>query len=354
MKKWFTVFRNRSDLPEMTLPLAILMILIVLSSAVLALKSVRCGVAGAFLFVGMMVVSITAYVLLIILWRKLVVIAAAPLSAAVMLCFDSSVFGMTVLSLSTLFLAYTLAVSVLSGEDRYRRTMIFSLAVIFTMLLAGTAWIGLNYDSCGDFFLSLRAELAERIKTVYSNTASSQIYTQSLDTVPVQIAESEVASTVASIMAAIPAYAAMAGLLFAWFVDGLLRFVLAQLNAIDDFLPRTHRITLPKYYAIGHITITLLMVFTSPVYNPLIYTVLRSLFLSLFLPCLYIGCVKLRRNVMIRLYFIHGKRTISLFILLFTVMLVGISNFSVFFSLVGAVCTLRFHRKMKERLCDSI
>lgn len=354
MKKWFTVFRNRSDLPEMTLPLAILMILIVLSSGVLALKSVRCGIVGAVLFVVMMVVSITAYVLLIILWRKLAVIAAAPLSAVVMLCFDCSVFGMAVLSLSTLFLAYTLAVSVLSGEDRYRRTMIFSLAVILTMLLAGTAWIGLNYDSYGEFFLSFREELAEQIKAVYANASFSQIYTRSLDTVPVQITESEAVSLVASIMAAIPAYTAMAGLLFAWLVDGMLRFVLAQLDAIDDFLPRTHRITLPKYYAIGHITVTLLMMFTSPVYNPLIYTVLRSLFLSGFLPCLYIGCVKLRRSVMIRLYFIHGKRAISLFILLFTVMLVGVSNFAVFFSLVGAVCTLRFHRKMKERLCDSI
>lgn len=354
MKKWFTVFRNRSDLPEMTLPLALLMILIVLGSAVLASKFAAYGLVGILLSAVMLIISVTAYALLIILWRKLAVIAAAPLSAAMMLYFDASVFAMTVISLSTLFLAYTIAVSVLSREGRYRRTMTFSLAVVVTMLLAGTAWIGLNYDSYSGFFLSFREGIAEMIRTAYSNTASVQIYTQSLDTAAVQLTESDITSAAASVTAAIPAYAAMAGLLFAWLTDGLLRFVLTQLDAIDDFLPRTHRITLPKYYAIAHIAVTLLMVSTSPEYNPLIYAVLRSLFLAMVLPCLYIGCVKLRRGIMIRLYFIHGKRAISLFILIFTVMLIGVSNFVVFFSLAGAVYTLRFHRKMKERLCDSI
>lgn len=355
VKNRFAVFRNRSDLPEMTLPLAAAVLFFAVGSAVLAAKLPALGTAGMFLSPVMTVLSVVWYVLLIILWRKVAAMAVTPFSAVCMLCADVSVFAMTVASLGTLFLAYTMAVSVLSREGRYRRILTASLAASVTMLLGAAAWVGMHYESPDAFLAVLRESIQSLIRNSYETVVTSEIYTQSLSAgVPVTVTESDVSAEAASVMGAIPAYFVMAGLLTAWLADGLTRFFLVQLDAIDDFLPPTHRITLPKAYAAVHIAVTLLMTATSPVHNPLLYAVLRSLFLSMVLPCLYIGCVKLRRGIMIRLYFIHGKRTLSLFLMIFTVMLIGVSNFVVFFSLSGSVFVLRFHRKIEKRLCDNM
>jgi len=355
MKKLFAVFRNRNDLPEMTIPLVILTALTVIVSNLLAYKLMRQGAYGIILSGAMLIVSVTAYVLIILLWRKFAALAVTPLTAAALLFFNVPYFYIITSVLASLFIAYSSAVSVISKDTRYKRIFTSALSLAVVALLVGTAYIGLNYDSYSSFFQHMREQVSDFIQK-YLTSAAEQAYTQRLDggSSAADISWSATESAAAMVITTIPAYAVMLCTVAAWFCDAFLRLVLSQLGAIEDFIPYTHRITLPKYYAFAHIAVTFLMFFTSPEKNPLIYAVIQNIFLSMCLPCLYIGCVKLRRAVMIRLYFFHGKRAASVFALLLIFMLFGTSNFIIFMSLAGSVFTIKFYRKLADRICDSI
>lgn len=352
MKKRFAVFRNRDDLPEMTLPLAVLTLLTIPVSAAFGAKAAGYGSYGAILSVGLLTISTTAYAALILLWRRLAAIAATPLSVLALLWSGASRFTTAALSLGILFLAYTLAVSALSKETRYRRTATLSCAVVLCILLAGTAQIGLRFSSFGDFMRFFREWVVERASLLLEARASS-FSTETLETFSTAVSEQETTAAAASLAALTPVCIGTAGALYAWATEGLLRILLAQFHVVEDFLPRTHRITLPKLHAVLCIGITALMLFTSAEANPLLYAVLRNLFLTTAPPCLYLGCVKLRRHIMIRLYFLRGKRTASIFLLLFVVMALGASAFAILFSLLGAACALRYYRRMGERSCKN-
>lgn len=351
MKRLFRVFRNRSDLPEMTLPLVVLTFFAILLSAVLAVKSAASGSYGLLLAPLLLLTTTTAYALLILLWRKLAALAASPLTVLALLLSGASLFSVAAVALSTLFLAYTVAVSALSGEGRYRRMFSLSLSVVAAMLLCAAAWVGLHYDTLSAFLLAVRETVAEMIQKAYAGRGSLVSATQSLTApeTPV-LSEGDLNTAVSSLLAMIPAAFVMTGTVLAWLCDGLFRAVLKQLGAIDDFLPRTHRITLPRYYAAAHLAVTVLMLWTPSTRNPLLYAAIRNLFLSLCLPCLYVGCVKVRRYLMIRLYFFHGKRTLASLLLFMAASLMGVGSFLLIFSFAGAVLTLRYHRKMRQRV----
>lgn len=349
MKKRFAVFRNRDDLPEMTLPLAVLTLLTIPVSAAFGAKAAGYGSYGTVLSVGLLTLSTTAYAALILLWRRLAAIAATPLSVFALLWSGASRFTTAALSLGILFLAYTLAVSALSKETRYRRTATLSCAVVLCILLAGTAQIGLRFASFGDFMRFFREWVGERAALLLETRASS-LSTRALETFSTAVSEQETAAATASLAALVPVCLGTAGALYAWATEGLLRILLTQFQVVEKFFPRTHRITLPKLHAALCIGSAALALSTSAEANPLLYAVLRNLFLAMAPPCLYLGCVKLRRYIMIRLYFLRGKRAASIFLLLFIVMALGASAFAILFSLLGAVCALRYHRKMEERI----
>ena len=152
--------QRRDDLPEMTLPLAVLLVLLSCAFSALAAYLMTSGKAGVAAAVLLVPAVSCLYSLIILLWRRLASLTVTPLSAALMLITGSGLYETAVISATVLLCSYVYATSMMAKENTFRRMISLSLSFSLCTLLALIGYAGMNYPSAEEFASAVRAGLA--------------------------------------------------------------------------------------------------------------------------------------------------------------------------------------------------
>lgn len=342
----FSVMRRRDDLPEMTLPLAILFLfgvaLFAAAGAKLASPAVPDApfdpqnLIGAAAAIPFLPLAACLYSLLILLWRRIASLLATPAAFLLMLAFGADLFTSVVISVSMLFAAYVFAVSLISRENRFRRLTSLAFAIAACLILVMIAWTGLHFDSFSAFTEAYMTEIPVLIGQIYNayiSTAAGGVTAASeLSQIPTFYLE----KMARDLLMMCPAYLGVLSIALAWFMDFLSSTAFRILDCEDVFIEITHRITLPFSYAVVYAGVFVLSLLTSPQYNPMLYVMLRSVLYVMLLPCAAVGIAGLMRILEDKLYYLTREKLLAAMILIFAFTFLGVSAFLLITSAAGA------------------
>jgi len=333
----FSVMRKRDDLPEMTIPLVLLMTAVTLLLTSAAGRLASSDLVGAAASLPFAAMSVCMYALIILLWRRLASLLATPLTFAAMLLTGSSLFAAVAITLSTLFMSYVFAVSLIARETKFRRLGSLSASAALCLTLTVIAFAGFHADSPDAFASLCMDELSVRIGQAYGLAPS----------------ESYVREAARGILVMTPAYTVVLATAFAWFTELLAKSMFRLLACTDRFIGITHRITLPLPFAVIYVTVFFLTMMTVPEQAPLFHTLLNSVMISMMLPCAAVGTSMVLRKLRVRMYYASRKRALTAMLMLMAFAAVGIVNAAMFLSVAGAYFViadfLKKRRKQRER-----
>ena len=284
--RMFSVMRRRDDLPEMTIPLVVLMTAgtLVLASAAGRLASEDLpGAAAALPFVA---VATCLYALIILLWRKAASLCATPLTFAAMILSGSSLFAAVTITLSTLLMSYVFAMSLISREPKFKRIGSLTAAAAVCLALTAVAFAGFRAESYEAFVALCMDGLSALLGNAYGMPAT----------------ESYVREAARGILVLAPALTVVLATAFAWFTELLAKSMFRLLACTDLFIGITHRITLPVPFAVIYASAFLLTMMTVPEQAPLLYTLLNSVMIAMMLPCTAVGISITLRKIRARMY----------------------------------------------------
>ncbi len=335
--KVFSVMRRREDLPAMTFPLALLLTGMVAVFASAAGRLASSGTVGTVAALPFLALSVCAYSLIILLWRRVASLMVTPLSFGAMLATGSSLFAATTVSFSLLVTAYTFAVSLIARESKFRRLCSLSVATAACLVLSAIAYAGLCTDSYRELVSLCMNGLSSLLANAYG-LASDSPY---------------VREAARSLLVMTPAYATALSVSLAWFTELLTKSMFRVLGCTDLFIGITHRITLPLPYAILYLTAFSLTMMTIPEQAPFLYTMLSAVMIAMMLPCAAVGLSMTLRKLRVRMYYASQKRALTALLLVFAVSALGLGNALLVFSAVGSYFVIaddvRKKRKQRER-----
>lgn len=343
----FSVMRKREDLPEMTLPLAVLLIVGValFSSAGAKLASPvadsealyfesqnLAGIAACMPFLHL---AVCLYALIILLWRRFASLLATPVAIAIMLAFGAELFTTVIISVAMLLVSYVYATSLIAGENRFRRLTSLSVTIATCLLLASIAWIGLNFYSFSDFINAYMQEIPELIGQIYSS------YMGTANMTSAELPSFYLEKMARELLVMCPAYLGMLSIAFAWFVDFITCTAFRILDCEDVFIEITHRITLPFSYALVYAVVFVLSLLTSAKYNPMLYVMLRSVLYVMLLPCAAVGVSVIMQRLEDRLYYMTREKLLAFIIIVLALAFFGIFPFLLITSALGACVVIK-------------
>jgi len=333
--RMFSVMRKRDDLPEMTIPLVILMTAgtLVLTSAAGRLASGDLpGAAAALPFVA---VATCLYALIILLWRRIASLCATPLTFAVMMLSGSSQFAAVTITLSTLLMSYVFAVSLISREPKFKRIGSLAAAAATCLVLTAVAFAGFRAEPSEAFIAFCMDELSALIGNACGMPAT----------------ESYVRETAREILVLTPALTVVLATAFAWFTELLAKSMFRLLNCTDRFIGITHRITLPVPFAVIYAAAFLLTMMTVPEQAPLLYTLLNSIMIAMMLPCTAVGTAIILRKIRVRMYYASRKRALTALLMVMAFAALGVVNAAMILSVAGAYFVIAdfFKKRRKQR-----
>ena len=332
--------QKRDDLPEMTLPLALLLILVsaafslagakLLSSAVLSGAMVHLIASIVFL-----PAAACAYSLVILLWRRYASLLVTPISFAAMMFFGADAFSSVVISLTVLLSAYTFAVSMISRESKFHRLTSLAVAISLCALLSAIGYIGLYYktfDSFLTFAMDSLSELANRVFSAYGVLQPDMAYR----------------TAAREIIVMLPAYMGIAAIVLSAITDILTKAAFKLLNCENIFIELTVKITMPRAYAAVFLISLVLFGLTSAIYNPLIYTMLKSVTYVMILPCALVGISSGLHMHDDEYFYMNGRRITTIVIMLLILLTLGLKAALTVYAACGAVRVIKSGGKAKR------
>lgn len=350
----FSVMRRRDDLPEMTWPLAVLLIVgVALFSAAAGLLGSPAdetvsfaskNVVGVISCLPLLPLAACLYALIILLWRRFASLLATPVAFAVMLAFGVELFTAAVVCVSLLFVSYVYAVSLISRETRFKRLTCLTLSIALCLVLTIIAWIGLHFESFSEFGEVYMSEVPKLVGEVYSaQIERSMAYTTA--SLSYQIPEVYLQETARDIIVMCPAYIGMVSIALAWLVEFLTQTAFRVLDCEDYFIDLTRRITMPFSYAVVYAGVFVLSLMTSAEYNPMLYAMLKSVLYVMLLPCAAVGISGLMRSLEDKLYYFTREKLLAAIILVFALAFLGVFPFLLIVSAVGAGVVIKNNLK---------
>lgn len=336
----FSVMKKRDDLPEMTLPLALLFLF---GSAVFASAAAKLAspAAESAILDPSNLLGITAslpflpaaaclYALLILLWRRMLSLLTTPVMFAMMLLMGADVFPSAVITLSLLFTSYVFAVSLIGRENRFRRLACLAMSAALCITLACIAWLGLEYDSFADFVEAYMND----IPRLMSDAVSSYLGIAAGESISAD--PSLFLSSAREILVMLPAFIGVISILLAWFVDFLASTAFKVLDCEDVFIEITNRITLPFSYAVIYASVFLMFILTSSDSAPMLTVMLRSVLYVMLPPCAAVGIHGLMLILEDKLYYMTREKFLAALILFLSLTFLGFSAFLLIASAAGA------------------
>ncbi|MGN1346344.1 MAG: hypothetical protein ACI4V1_06135 [Eubacteriales bacterium] len=315
----FSVMRKRDDLPVMTLPLAVLMMVLNVFFSGVAGRLASAEAVGAAASLPFLALSACLYALLMLLWRNPAAFLVTPLAFVLMLFTGSSLFAAVCITLSLLFTSCVFAESLISRESRFRRIGALACAAAICLLLTAVAFAGWHAASPAEFAALCMDVLSEKLGRLYDLPAS----------------EWYVRQTARSFLVMTPAYTAALAIALAWFTELLAKSMFRLFGCTDLFIRITHRITLPLPYALLYAAAFLLTMMTHPEEHPFLYAMLDSVVVAMLLPCAAVGASVVLRKIRVRMYYAPQKRATTGFLLLFAFLALGVLNAAMLFSVAG-------------------
>ncbi len=345
-KRIFSVMRRHDELPEMSVPLTLLMMLgCVLFTTAAGKLATPSESYGAFVsssgYIGIAVslmflpVAACMYASIILLWRKVVSLFVPPICFTVMLWAGVRLFPATVISLSLLLCAYVYATSLISRETKFRRMTTLAAAGGICIALTLIAYVSLYFGGFTTFFDWYMTALPE---------ALGKVYTQSGMTVP----HTDLITGCRRILLMVPSYTAAAAIALAWITEFLMQTLFRVLGCEEIFIETSGRITMPVSYAVVYAAAFLLTWLTPAETYPFLHIVLNSITCAMILPCAAVGLNGVRRNLEEKLYYMTSERLLTALILAVAFGILGISGFVMVSSVCGAYYVIRNRLKKEE------
>lgn len=328
------ILRRRNDLPEMRIPLVILLSAASLLFTAMAGKAFSAGVIMTIAFLPFLTLSVCAYSLIILLWRRTAALLLTPLSFGILYLTGSTEFVAVAISFSVLLISYVHAVSLISRERKFRRLLSLTLTVALCLWLTAVAYAGLSYGTVDEFIKICAARISEVISDILNLHPDDM----------------GVKQLTAKITAQLPAYSVMLSTALAWLADEAVRRTFKLMDCTYYFIRITHRITLPASYALIYTAALVLSSLTSYSLNPLLHVLLRSVTLSMMLPCTAVGVGISLRKLRARIYYTAQKRILTSLLALLILAMMGLSSFCTVLSVAGVYYTLSMGRSRQLRM----
>ncbi|MBR4959982.1 MAG: hypothetical protein IKY52_03705 [Clostridia bacterium] len=345
---WNLLTRRRDELPEMRWSL------VVLAMAVTCL----CGGAvpwlcetAVVLAVPSLVLSVTAYTMLILLWRRLAAVGVSTGIGAVVLLTGGGWFWAVCFAVCLLAVAYVYASLYMAREPRFVRIASGASAAGICGLLVAVAWISGRFDTLGEaivFFCDRFRDSADvGLQALYgAGNADSTVI----------LLPETINAMLYQVVAAVPALAGMGCILFAWVCDGVIRLTFMQLDCREYFTADgDDGITIPRSFGVLYGVFLFLVMGTSASGSPYLYSILSNCHWIFALPCAWVGlCAGYRklRHALAEASFYGTVKTHSplpaLFVMVFFVLLLGVSVTFTVLAVLGAVRIIR-RRKTTEQ-----
>lgn len=343
----FSPMRKHDELPEMTWPLAVLLMA---GTAVFAAAAARLatpvspapfepvnlvGCAASFPFLPM---AVCLYALIILLWRRTASLLATPAAFAVMLVFGADLFTAAAYSLMLLLSAYVFAVSLIGKESRFHRRLTLTLAVALSLSLIFLSWIALRFGSFERFTERYMTDVPAYISEAYAAFAA-----QAANPSPeiVVLPDESVRAAAREFFVMLPAYLGVLSTAMAWLTDFLCRSAFRLLGCEECFLDNSRRITMPRRFAVIYAAALFLTLFTSSAEFPLMYALFRSVLTVMILPCAVIGVEGAAEGLEERLYYMTREKLLTAILLFLAFTILGAGLFVVIASIFGAYYVIR-------------
>ena len=336
---WNLLTTRRDDLPEMRWPL----VLLTAFAACLA-GGLGCTFRdGAMvLTVPFVVLAVAAYASLILLWRRLAALAVTPgIAAGVLLC-GGNWFTAVCAAVCMLAVAYVYASLFLAKESRFVRIASTASAVGVCAVLIVTALVSWRFDSIGDAIVYGCGLCRDAVSEGFAALADASGGVQYV------ILPEDIDSMMYQAVAALPAIACMACILFAWLCDAGIRFLFWLLDCDEYFTPETDEgITIPRSCSVLYGVLLFLVISTDADSNPPLYSMLSNCHWIFALPCAWVGVTvgfrKLRHALDTVSFYTRPKSHSplpALFIFLFFFLFLGLSAALTLMAVLGAVFIL--------------
>ena len=344
---WNLLTKRRDDLPEMRWPLVIV---------TMAAACLTGGTAlwfrdrAAVLTVPFLVLAVTAYALLILLWRRLAALTVSLGIGAVVLLTGGGWLPAVCCGLCLLAVAYVYAALFLAKESRFVRVASTASAIGICMLLVAIAWISWRFEMVGEaivYFCDLYRETANTgLQTVYEMT----------DRPAVVLLPETVNAMLYQVVTAVPALAGMVCILLAGVTDWTIRFLFWLLDCGEYFAAEADGgITVPRSFGVLYGVLLLLVMGTSASSSPHLYSILSNCHWIFALPCAWVGLSvsyrKLRHSLAEASFYGYARRRSPLpaiVILVFFVLLLGLSAAFTVLAVLGALFIITRRSEPKE------
>jgi len=335
--------QRHDELPEMSVPLTILMMIgCMLFTAAAGKLATPAGEYGAAVsssgYVGMAVsllfmpVVSCMYASVILLWRKVASLFVTPICFGFMLWAGVRLFPAAVISLSLLLCAYVYATSLISRETRFRRMTALTAAAGICLALTMVGYISLYFGGFAPFCDWFMTALPDALGKVYADSGMA-------------VPHSDLVNGCRQLLLMVPAYTVAAAILLAWVTEFLMHTLFRVLECEELFIETSGRITMPVSYAAVYAAAFLLTWLTPADSWPFLHMMLSSITCAMILPCAAVGLDRIRRALEEKLYFVTGEKMLTAIILAVLLGILGIGGFVVIASIFGTVAVLRTSRK---------
>lgn len=321
----------RDDLPQMRWPLVLLSVVVACLSAGLA-----CSFQGAALLLSIpfLVLSVTAYSALILLWRHMVALAVTGgIALAVLFCGGHWLTAVGA-SASLLAISYTYACRFLAKDTRFVRVAATASAVGICGLLLAMLYVGWHWGSLRDAIDALCAYGRELLLARLQDS----------DTI---VLPSAIDRFLGQLAATLPAIGGMGAILFAGLCDGAMQLLFWLLDCTDYFTPDADKgVTSPRSFGILYGVLLFLVLTTDSTASPHLYTMLANCHWVFALPCFWVGLTRLwqkLRDLCIEHALYHHAPSPLLMVTCFVVIfgILGLSTAFTLTAIVGAGVILR-------------
>lgn len=336
---WNLLTARRDDLPEMRWPLVLL-------TAFTACVAGGLGCTfrdGAMvLTVPFVVLAVVAYASLILLWRRLAALAVTPgIAAGVLLCGGNWLTAVCA-AVCMLAVAYVYASLFLAKESRFVRIASTASAVGICAVLLAVAWVSWRFASLGDAIRYVCDLARSTVSDGFAALADASGGVQYV------LLPEVFDSMLYQAVAALPAIAGMACILFAGLCDAGIRFLFWLLDCDEYFTPETDEgITIPRSFSVLYCLLLFLVISTDAASNPPLYYMLSNCHWIFALPCAWVGVTvgfrKLRHALDTASFYSRPKTHSplpALFIFLFFFLFLGVSMAFTLMAILGAMFIL--------------
>lgn len=338
-QKLFSVMQRHDELPEMSLPLTVLMMLgcVLFSTAAgklatpaqafgkLLTGSDYLGIAVSVMFLP---VAACMYASIILLWRKVASLLVTPICFGVMLWAGVRLFPAVTMSLSLLLCAYVYATSLISKETKFKRMTALAAAAGICAALTVIAYVSLYFGSFSGFFDWYMETVPAKLAQTYQNSGM---------TVP----ETDLIIGCRQLLLMMPAYTVVLAIALAWITEFLMHTLFRVLGCEEIFIETSGRITMPVSYAVVYAVSFILTWLTPADSYPFLHVFLGSITCAMILPCAAIGLDGVKRALEEKLYYVTSEKLLTVMILAFVFAILGMNGFVIAASVCGTYYVIR-------------